>query len=365
MTTEQQTLTGTDGDDYLNAATSEMNSLIQGLGGKDHLISGKQRDTLEGGEGNDSFSLTMSLTGPGPRDIHNDFVHGGAGIDFLGIETGRPYRPLHMDVAIEDDGSVTASSSDGLNVVAVEGLSITATRAYSFAYTSAVYQQTFSDAPDRSAKFEVEFSGMQSGIHAFANGDTLTIGTLWNEQTGVDDFSIAFTVRVERLYLQGGSGHDVLIATAHSHNNLTGNGGNDLVVGGDQSDHLSGGMGSDAVRGGAGDDYIFGDGVANTTTEDPMLPAGNDTLRGGDGNDIIRGDHVHHGPGTLLLNGGDDNVFGDSGDDTLYGNQGHDFLSGGSGNDSIRGDGEDSLALDGDDTLAGDSGDDILDGDGG
>ncbi len=96
---------------------------------------------------------------------------------------------------------------------------------------------------------------------------------------------------------------------------IFGNGGNDILVGG---------LGFDDIRGGSG----------------------NDAILGGDGIDIARG------------GADEDYVWGDGGRDLLFGNSGDDFLFGGDDNDKLLGGG-------GDDLLNGDAGDDWLIGGGG
>lgn len=85
---------------------------------------------------------------------------------------------------------------------------------------------------------------------------------------------------------------------------------NDLLYTGDGQD--------DIILGGAGNDWLKGEG-------------GNDTLKGGDGNDLIFGgagnDILDGQRGTNRLEGGDGN------DILLAGGGGHDLLTGGNGND--------------------------------
>ena len=93
-----------------------------------------------------------------------------------------------------------------------------------------------------------------------------------------------------------------------SHDQLSGDYGNDSLDGGSGNDTLNSGDGNDSLDGGLGDDQLSGD-------------YGNDTLDGGFGNDELSG-----GFGNDTLDGGD----GD-GDDSLYGGDGSDTLTGGAG----------------------------------
>lgn len=108
--------------------------------------------------------------------------------------------------------------------------------------------------------------------------------------------------------------------------NLTGNGGIDILRGNAGNDTLHGKSGSDFLRGGEGNDVLYGD-------------SGNDYLNGGLGDDTIYGGS---GDDQVLGQAGSDKLYGDSGndvlsgrrnDDTLEGGQGYDILSGGQGTD--------------------------------
>lgn len=111
---------------------------------------------------------------------------------------------------------------------------------------------------------------------------------------------------------------------------INGNGGNDV---------LEGGNGNDTINGGAGLDELSGQG-------------GHDELSGGWHNDDISG-----GPGDDLIQGqqGHDTLDGGPGNDVIYGNNGSDTITGGPDNDTIRG----GFGMD---TIDGEGGNDILDG---
>jgi Ca2+-binding RTX toxin-like protein len=107
---------------------------------------------------------------------------------------------------------------------------------------------------------------------------------------------------------------------------VNGNGGDDIISGGDGADTLNGGDGNDRLFGGNGGDVINGDN-------------GNDTIYGGDGDDACRGgignDTIYGGAGQDQLVGevGDDSLFGQTGDDALVGGAGADYLQGDQGTD--------------------------------
>jgi Ca2+-binding RTX toxin-like protein len=166
---------------------------------------------------------------------------------------------------------------------------------------------------------------------------------------------------------------------------LTGEGGNDTLVGSAAIDELFGGGGTDLIISGAGDDHICGDQnltanaltwttapvtMTNPTGGAPLVVGYNwywvnpyaypadgaaDVIYAGNGNDIAYGQN------------GNDIVFGETGNDTLSGGTDNDVVMGGNGNDVLWGD-ETPIHADlpqGDDYLDGGADNDILFGEGG
>jgi hypothetical protein len=149
----------------------------------------------------------------------------------------------------------------------------------------------------------------------------VTTDTLAGEDT--DDFLLG---TVEANEMSGLGGQDVLVGL-EANDNLFGNDGDDVMFGNQGADYMDGGNGKDilfagkdddAVKGGADDDALIGD-------------IGNDRLAGDSGNDILFG------------NLGEDCLDGSEGDDQLFGGQGNDTVIGGLGNDILRGDFGDDL----------------------
>ena len=119
---------------------------------------------------------------------------------------------------------------------------------------------------------------------------------------------------VEAAALTGGVGDNRLDGRGFSGQlTLSGEAGDDRIVGSAGGDVLNGGSGDDSISGREGPDQIRGG-------------DGDDSLLGQDGNDVIDG-----GSGNDLLDGAD-------GNDTLSGGAGDDQLFGGSGNDGLSGD---------------------------
>jgi Ca2+-binding RTX toxin-like protein len=156
--------------------------------------------------------------------------------------------------------------------------------------------------------------------------------------------------------LEGGDGEDDLFGGAQA----------DTLRGGAHNDTLDGGTGADALEGGAGSDVYFVDNSGDTITE--LSNQGTDsvfstaatytlglyveTLTLGVNAGAIDGTGSLDA-NTIVGNGSDNELRGESGNDTLRGNGGADVLRGGLHNDVLEGGG-------GADELRGDSGDDEM-----
>jgi Ca2+-binding RTX toxin-like protein len=162
---------------------------------------------------------------------------------------------------------------------------------------------------------------------------------------------------------------------------LTGNDGDDTIIGSPYADLIDGGAGNDTMQGGLGNDTFVG-GAGNDTVSyadrtsafpvwvslDPapaklwaagrngaaseldVIPLDVEYLIGGAGDDKLRGNLnkniIHGGAGDDLIEGGADidSLYGDLGNDTIYGGAGNDLLFGGGGTDNLYGgDGDDFL----------------------
>jgi serralysin len=127
----------------------------------------------------------------------------------------------------------------------------------------------------------------------------------------------------------GGQGNDLITASGNPNPQLlSGDLGDDTVIGGAGRDTLLGGDGNDLIVGGSGAAQIFGN-AGNDTLE---IGTGPSTVYGGQGNDLIT---VHAGAVGEVLYGdlGDDTIIGGPGPDTIIGGAGADVLTGGGGAD--------------------------------
>jgi Ca2+-binding RTX toxin-like protein len=204
------------------------------------------------------------------------------------------------------------------------------------------------------------------------------------------------------LTVNGDGGDDVL-AGGQGDDTLTGGTGSNVLSGGDGDDSLTGGQGDDTLAGGNGGDTLTG-GLGNDFFDEGDSLSGTDTVAGGGGSDLLTyagrsvgvtvtmdgvsddgeagefdnvgtdvedaigglGDNFMIGSasGNDLTGGpGNDIIDGGSGDDTLNGGLGNDRETGGAGNDSVFGeDGDDSILEGaGNDVVAGGADVDLLD----
>ena len=336
-------LFGGDGDDTLIGGAGD--NLISANGGNDSVDAGDGNDSVLGGSGNDTLfgnAGNDTLNGQGGNDV----LDGGLGDDTIVWEGAASGNDLIGDTAGDNtlrvNGNGTANtfvlseSANDLLVVSEGSKSVT---------VGPTFNQVIVDG---------------------GNGDdSITINSL------LDIPAVAVLVL-------GGNGNDSISAAGASLGNvrlqLSGNAGNDTIVGSEDGDTITGDDGNDALYGGSGDDTVSGgngnDNLFGQTGNDSLQGnAGDDSLRGNDGNDTVDGGDGFDvllgqaGDDSLLGGAGDDSLDGSTGNDTLSGDLGLDTLTGGDGNDSLDGGrNDDSISGGaGNDTLRGDHGNDTID----
>ncbi|GAB4530839.1 MAG: hypothetical protein Fur0018_18330 [Anaerolineales bacterium] len=332
---------------------------IDGLAGNDTLIGGSGSNILLGGDDNDSL-----IGGAG-----SDSLDGGLGYDTLIGNGGDDWLNggSQDDILSGGEGSDVLLGGAGIDALTESGL-------YTFTLSSVALVQTIPLSPT------IVVTDQLSTIES-----ARITGTLGAEIMDASAFTGTVTLNgtagSDTLY--GGSGDDVLLASAYTpgdSNWLQGNGGADFLIGTDGNDillgdapansalggndTLSGGLGDDTLVGHAGNDFMAGEGG-----NDLMYGSNdNDTLLGGSENDLLWGgfgdDSLLGEAGMDTLNGedGNDLLYGGTEDDSLLGSVGNDALTGDAGNDRLYGeDGNDSLyGSDGDDLLYGGAGDDFM-----
>jgi Ca2+-binding RTX toxin-like protein len=249
-------------------------------------------------------------------------------------------------------------------------------------------------------------SGDSVGLDTFAGGagdDTYGIHNsktiiIEDASAGIDTVwtAVSFTLaaNVENSYLvgainvTGNDGNNLIVGYGAGNNSINGLGGNDTLNGGDGNDILNGGDGNDNLKGGTGNDNLQG-GAGNDILDGSGDSVGLDTLAGGTGDDsysiynskTVIIEDVGAGIDTVwtavnftlaanvdnmylvgavngIGNGGNNTIIGYGADNnSINGLGGNDILNGGDGNDTLNGG-------TGDDSLNGGAGNDILDGSG-
>ncbi|KEJ87726.1 beta strand repeat-containing protein, partial [Sulfitobacter donghicola] len=217
-----------------------------------------------------------------------------------------------------------------------------------------------------------------AGIDAVHYGEDLlteggTLGITADLVAGriTDGFGDVDVVRnIEDVYgtdladlISGNGGDNRLVGEAGS-DTLNGAGGNDILLGRDDNDVLNGGVGDDEIWGGAGADtidggagqdlarYLEATGAVNANLTTGVVRDGygfTDTLTN------IEDLHASGNNDSVVGSNGANRLFGFGGRDTLLGQDGDDVLLGGEGNDSL-------LGGNGDDEIWGEAGADTIDG---
>lgn len=352
-------LTGTGYDDHLNGGAG-IDTLVGGFG-NDTLDGGTGADTLDGGDGDDTYvvdnvndaiidsrgtetvrsainnyllqsdleNLTLIngvLIGTGNTlnnvitgNSGNNILDGGAGIDTLDGGKGSDIYLIksvddHTQAEIIDSGS---ADSDEVR----------------FAATVLSTLGLFAD---------------DTGIERVVIGTGTAAAAITSGTIGLNVDASAVK---NGLTITGNAGDNILIGTGYD-DSLNGGVGSDSLFGGLGKDNLDGGGGADSMNGGDGDDtYVVNDGgdvIIDSSGVDTVktaltyytLPSDLENIKLLDGALYINGnalDNVITGnAGNNVLNGGDgeDTINGGAGDDILLGGFGKDTMLGGLGNDT-------------------------------
>ena len=363
------TLEGGDGDDTLyanvdyNSSSDVAGNLLRGGAGNDLLRGGGGgggggggRDTLEGGEGNDTLdALAYSSTG-------GDLLLGGAGDDILsgsrstldggdgndwlttrndgGVETGcvltggagadkftlgsfydsyrNPNVIADFSAAEGDKISFTSHISYGYSFIiagAIDNSSFSLNSMSKFSLGDGYgpdFQQIWSWSNagysyliiDRNSNGYLDYADEVvkfTGVVAFSTD--VFVGLAWAATGAATNAADAFTGGIGNDLIYGLGGADTL-SGGEGNDTLYGNVGDDSINGGAGNDTISGGWGNDVIDGGDGDDQLF-------------AGRGNDVVHGGAGNDFIRA--AGYPEGDSDANSGYANIYyGDDGDDSIY-----------------------------------------------
>jgi Ca2+-binding RTX toxin-like protein len=281
LTTQNWTISGTSGNDYLYGvkAGGGTTDTIYGGAGHDVIYGYTGDDTLYGEDGNDAI---YGHTGGGSSTT--DTMYGGNGNDY--IEGSSAIDIIHDGAG--DDVAVGGSGND------------------EYHYTSG--HDTYDDSNGTDEIFlPTGFSS--AGTVYYKIGNTLQIVLDAGNSITIPDYYAGTQYQIETLdffsdpdvdltkvstITQGGTGNDTLNGTS-GNDTFYGNGGHDTLYGDDGNDTLYGGIGNDAlygqddndiVDGGAGDDYVAGGYGADTY----VYVSGHDTyteVTSGSSSDLI------------------------------------------------------------------------------
>jgi Ca2+-binding RTX toxin-like protein len=329
------------------------------ISGIDDLYGSGFADTITGTDGNNvlsGFGGGDTISGGSGDDLidgggGNDTLSGGAGYDTLEGGAGN-------DTIEGGDYSDMLSGGDGTDTLSYLG---------SPTGVSVSLAGGTASGGDAEGDFFTSFERVMGSQF----DDLLQVSALGNQLSGeAGDDAIIGAGGVDLLY--GGLGDDYLAGGA-SGDTLDGGDGSDTASYGDSPAALTINLGARTASGGdATGDHLFAiENAIGTAFADSIIGSaddnrleggdGDDTLYGRDGGDILVGDggaddlHGENGNDTILAGEGNDALYGNDGLDVLSGGDGDDILSGGAGNDVLSGES-------GNDTLVGGTGADSMTG---
>lgn len=308
-----------DGDsDYIDFQNDDVNDVINGGGGLDEIFSGSGTDIVNGGDGNDLIETLGIAT-----------VNGDAGNDTIVVS-----------------GTATVNGGTGTDTVEARSVAVAL------------------DGGADNDTLRIYLLGASSGV-------SINLTNMWTGGTG--SLGSGTVTSFERLSsVQATNFADIIVlggvTYATSFVTVRGEGGDDIIIGGDNDDRINGGDGNDQLVGGSGFDLLIDDdsgtliGGNGDDTYDvgsrnhsivELLDEGFDTLISRVATYVLP-NHVERltfsGVTNVLGigNGGDNEIIGVSGSrDDLYGQGGNDFLNDGGGANGFE------------DTMLGGAGDDV------
>ncbi|MBX9746406.1 MAG: hypothetical protein K2X34_05865, partial [Hyphomonadaceae bacterium] len=279
------TITGSSQRDFISSYGGA--DTVNGAGGDDYVEAGNGADTVHGGDGNDNLNGNGGGADALYGDAGNDSLSGGESGDIL-------------------DGGTGIDSMSGGNG------------------NDTYYVDAAGDTVNESG------DGTDT-VHASIS------------------FSLA-SLTVENLTLSGAS--DINGTGNASNNVIIGNSSANILIGAEGDDTLNGGAGVDSMTGGSGEDTYYVDSLSDVVTEASGGGVA-DTVRVSIDNYTLAAEieigRVELTTGLSLVGNGLNNaLYGNTGADTLDGGAGVDDLYGGAGNDTYVFDGNDIIHEDAD-----------------
>ncbi len=377
-------ITGTNGpDSILTLAGAD---LVNGLAGSDTILTGSGNDTLNGGGDNDQLNGQNgddSVSGDDGNDAivggaGIDTINGGAGNDFINgqTEAGSLSGGAGNDTIQGNAANDTLSGDDGDDKLwGLGGNDILnggngADILSGDAGNDSLNGHAGADILAGSLGDDVINGGTDTDrINEIVDGNvTVLSSTMSSAALGSDVFA-----NVERLNLVGGASANLfdarqtnlalLLSGEGGNDTLLGGSKGDVINGGDGDDVLSGGGSADLLDGGAGTDYFYEKADSDFAVNGLQISSaatGTETvtnieriaLVGGAGNNSLNA-QMSAVPVVLLGGQGNDTLLGGSLADTLSGGgRGNSTVAGADGVDSLNGGGSaDTYETDSSDTL--------------
>jgi len=234
-------LDGGVGNDFLDGGNGA--DILAGGIGNDTMLGGNGIDDLDGGVGNDTLS--------GGAD--NDILKGGDGNDTISGDKGDDtMKGGNGNDSLEwsdGDGSDTISGDAGNDTVVVKGAEVKADSSVlgKDAQNRAFFDRIAVDGVPGAGRFTLTVDTSEAfDVSGLGGNDIFKVNDLSN--TGVN--LVAFS---------GGDGNDSFDGSATSTLlQISGDAGNDTLVGGLGNDVITGGDGNDIITGGEGVDTLTG-----------------------------------------------------------------------------------------------------------
>jgi len=292
------------------------NDSLSGGGGADSLVAGTGADILDGGDGGDIYTLrdldwdddVVADSGSDGVDTVNlvvgDFfflsslsgpIQPGLqleGIERVAVEVTVTPQNVEFDFSDRDQGFIFNGILDELplggpasGLLTLVGTDFGDRFEAGFGhhrYVGGLGDDTFAGA-NRDSRYE----GGDGHDEVWLNSASYALPSSWSgiEQIVLGDVSTGATTGIQGIRLSAGGSANALEITGNDGNNtVIGTRFDDTIAGNGGHDTISGGLGNDVIDGGASSDYLLGGGGDDVFVD---FTAG-DCILGGNGNDTLQ-----------------------------------------------------------------------------